>query len=50
MFDLGFENLDYLPRYLTVNLFVAALLLYDWRTLGKPHSATLIGGSVNVIP
>ena len=50
LFDLGHEHLDYLLRYLTVNLFVAALLLYDWRTLGKPHSATLIGASVNIVP
>jgi len=51
LFGLGFEgNFVYLPRYLTVDLFIIALLFYDWRTLGKPHQATLIGGAVNVIP
>lgn len=51
VFDLGVDsNLAYLPRYLTVDLFVAALLVYDWRTLGKPHPATLIGASVNIVP
>jgi len=46
-FDASFV---YLPRYLTVDLFIVALLVYDWRTLGKPHSATLIGASINIVP
>jgi hypothetical protein len=51
LFDLGFEsNLTYLPRYLTVDLFVAAILIYDWRTLGKFHQATVVGAAVNVVP
>lgn len=51
LFGLSFDShLTYLPRYLTVDVFVAAMLLYDWRTLGKPHQATLIGAAVNVVP
>jgi hypothetical protein len=51
LFDLGFEtNLTYLPRYLTVDLFIVAILIYDWRTLGKIHRATIIGATVNVVP
>ena len=47
----GFDaNFVYLPRYLTVDLFIVALLVYDWRTIGKPHSATIIGASINVMP
>ena len=50
-FDYGVEsNIAYLPRYLSVDLFVIALLIYDWRTLGKIHPATIIGASVNVVP
>ncbi len=50
---LGFGldgDFGYLLRYLTVDLFVFALLVHDWKTMGKPHTSTLIGGSVNIIP
>ncbi len=51
LFGVGFEtNLTYLPKYLTVDLLIAALVWYDWRTLGAIHRATWIGGAVNVIP
>lgn len=51
LFGIGFEsNLTYLPKYLTVDLVIAALLWYDWRTLGTVHRATLIGGAINVVP
>ena len=50
-FGFGFDaDIVYLPRYLTVDLFIVALLIYDWRTLGKPHAATLIGAVVNIVP
>ena len=50
-FDFDFDApYAYLPRYLTVDLYIAALLVYDWLTLGKPHRATLIGASVNIVP
>ena len=42
--------LTYLPKYLTVDLLILALLWYDWRTLGSVHRATLIGGAVNIVP
>ncbi|MEQ8858199.1 MAG: hypothetical protein RIC56_06090 [Pseudomonadales bacterium] len=51
LFGIGFEShLTYLPKYLTVDLLIAALVCYDWRTLGSVHRATLIGGAVNVVP
>jgi hypothetical protein len=50
-FGFGFDaEFVYLPRYLLVDLFVLAMLVYDWRTMGKLHKATLIGTAVNVIP
>lgn len=48
---LGLDsNFGYFLLYLTVDLFVFALLFYDWKILGKPHTSTIIGGSVNIIP
>jgi len=40
----------YLPRYLPVALFVAAMLVYVWRSLGSIHAATKIGAAVNIVP
>jgi hypothetical protein len=51
LFGLGFEgHLNYLPRYLVVDVFVLAMIAYDWRTLGRLHQATIIGTAVNVVP
>jgi hypothetical protein len=51
IFDLGFEgHLSYLPRYLVVDIFIIALLLNDWRSLGRIHQATLIGSAAILIP
>jgi hypothetical protein len=51
LFDFDVDaNFAYLARYLTVDVFVAALIVYDWRTLGKVHPATFIGALVNVVP
>jgi hypothetical protein len=51
IFNVGFEgHISYLPRYLVVDTFVVALLLYDWRSLGRIHQATAIGSAVVVIP
>lgn len=51
LFGIGFEgHLSYLPKYLVVDVFIVALLLYDWRTLGRIHHATLVGGAANLVP
>lgn len=51
LFGIGFEgHLSYLWKYLTVDALIVALLIYDWRTLGRPHHATQVGAAVNVIP
>lgn len=51
LFGVFFDtHLTYLPKYLVVDLFIVALMAYDWRTLGRLHRATIIGGLVNVVP
>ena len=51
IFNVGFEgHLNYLPRYLVVDIFIVALLIYDWRYLGRIHRATAWGSAVVVIP
>ena len=51
IFNLGFEgHLSYLPRYLVVDVFIVALLVHDWRSLGRIHQATLIGSATVLIP
>jgi hypothetical protein len=51
LFGIGFEgHLSYLPKYLVLDMLVAAMLIHDWRTLGKPHRATVIGSLVVVVP
>ncbi len=51
VFGLGVEtDLTYLPRYLAVDAFIVALIVYDWRTLGKLHHATVVGSLVNIVP
>jgi hypothetical protein len=50
-FDIGFDShWDYLPRYLGADLFILALAVYDWRSLGRLHPATIIGAIVIIAP
>jgi hypothetical protein len=37
-----------LPAYAVTDLFLAAALFHDWRTLGRPHPVYLIGGAAIV--
>jgi len=42
-------HLDYLPvlaTYLTMAALALSIVVYDWRTLGKPSRASIIGASV----
>lgn len=51
LFGIFFDShLTYLPKYLVVDAFIVALAAYDWRTLGRLHPATVVGGLVNVVP
>jgi hypothetical protein len=40
----NFEQPPALLIFATVNVMFVACLVYDWRTLGKPHTVTLVGG------
>jgi hypothetical protein len=51
LFGIFFDShLTYLPKYLVVDAFIVALAVYDWRTLGRLHRATLVGGLIIVVP
>ena len=46
--------LPFLPRgvlgaLIIMNVFIAVLMVYDWRMLGRVHRATLIGAGVTLI-
>ena len=46
--------LPFLPRgviggLIIANLFLLALAIFDWRTLGRLHRATLIGGGITLL-
>ena len=46
--------LPFLPRgviggLVIANLFVVALAIFDWRSLGRIHRATLIGGAITLV-
>lgn len=51
LFSIGFEgHLSYLPKYLTVDALILAVIIYDWRTLGRLHQTTIVGTAVNPAP
>lgn len=43
---MGSQDTFYWVQYLYLDTILLALVLYDWRTLGRPHPATLIGGGI----
>jgi len=46
----AFDGFPFLQVFLTVDLLVIGCLIYDWRTLGKIHHATLVGTALVVVP
>lgn len=51
LFGIYFDShLTYLPKYLVVDAFILGLVIYDWRTLGRLHRATIVGATINVVP
>jgi hypothetical protein len=46
MFDVPFASFWFL--YFVSDLFIAAIVLHDWKTLGKLHPATITGGAIVV--
>jgi hypothetical protein len=46
LFD--FQPVPRLLVNITIDLIIVAVLVNDWRTLGRPHVVTLVGGAVLV--
>lgn len=46
-FDVNFAPFWFL--YGVSDLFIAAILVHDWKLLGKPHPATLMGGGIVLV-
>ncbi len=50
IFLFEFEFTPFWILYVSVDLIILAFLVYDWRTLGKLHRATILGAAINVVP
>ena len=52
LYMMTFElfNVPFLATYLTMNTLIAAIAIYDWRTMGKISKTTLFGASAIIIP
>lgn len=50
MVPLGLDNLPLPAMYLTLDALIAAILIYDWRTMGKISGASLTGAVFIIIP
>jgi len=50
MVSLGLTELPLLATYLTLDALAIALLIHDWRTLGKLSTASLVGAAFVFVP
>jgi hypothetical protein len=50
MVSLGLTELPLLATYLTLDALAIALLIHDWRTLGKLSVASLVGAAFIFVP
>lgn len=50
MVPFGLVNLPLLAMYLTLDAMIVAILIYDWRTIGKLSTVSLIGTAIILIP
>lgn len=50
MVSLGLTELPLLATYLTLDALAIALLIHDWRTLGKLSRASLVGAAFVFVP
>ena len=50
MVPFGLSNLPLPAMYLTLDALITAILIYDWRTMGKINTASFIGATFIVIP
>lgn len=48
VFAFGVDFAPFWFLYGVSDLFIAAILLHDWKTIGKPHPATLTGAAIVV--
>ncbi len=49
-FVLNVEFAPFWTLYVLADLLIVAIVIYDWRKLGRIHTATMIGAAVNIIP
>lgn len=50
MNGLGIDRVPFVETYMTMNVFLAAILLHERRTAGSISRATLIGAAIVVVP
>lgn len=50
MVPFGLDRLPLIAMYLTLDALIAAILIYDWRTMGKISNASLTGAVFIIIP
>lgn len=50
MVPFGLNNLPLLSMYLTLDALIVAIMIYDWRTLGKISNASITGAIFIIIP
>jgi hypothetical protein len=50
MVSLGLTELPLLATYLTLDALAIALLIHDWRTLGRLSRASLLGAAFVFVP
>ena len=50
MVVFSMNDLPLLAMYLTVDILVAAMLVFDWRSMSRIHAASLIGAAVVFVP
>ena len=50
MMTLGLVDAPLLATWLTMDALIFAIAIYDWRTLGKITSISIIGALVIILP
>jgi hypothetical protein len=50
MMTFELSNVPFLATYMTMNLLIAAIAIYDWRTMRKISKTTLLGAAAIIIP
>lgn len=50
MMLLELPNVPFLATYLTMDVLIAAIMIYDWRTTGKITRTTIMGAAAIIVP